>query len=91
MKSEYICETCGKRFHTPEQATACEKSHEVEKKRSELKEKSAAVIGEMIEKHIKTFKEFPEVKISDEATELIAKELNCNLHDALSMLVSLFD
>lgn len=91
MKSEYICETCGKRFHTEEEAAACEKSHEIEKKRNELKEKSAAVIGEMIEKHIKTFKEFPEVKISDEATEFITKDLSCNLHDALRMLVSLFD
>ena len=58
MKSEYICETCGRRSHTPEEATA--------------------VIGEMIEKHIKTFKEFPEVKISDEATELIMTLEQCH-------------
>lgn len=73
-KTEYICETCGKHFATKEEATSCETAHELEKKKDDLKAKSAAAIGEMIEKHVKTFGEFPNVTVSGETTKFMLEE-----------------
>ena len=84
MKTEYICETCGKHFATKEEATSCETAHELAKKKDDLKAKSAAAIGEMIEKHVKTFGEFPHIDISNKTTKFI-------LEDVLKLFPSVID
>lgn len=86
MKIEYSCENCGKRFPTPEGAKRCESEH----KHNELKEKSADTIRELIEKHIKTFNEFPDIVFSDEAIEFMKNDLHSNLIDIITILEEMF-
>ena len=50
MKIEYTCEVCGKHFATQDEAKKCEEAHNSEKKREELKKKSAEAISELIDK-----------------------------------------
>lgn len=70
----YVCETCGKRFDNLEEATKCERSHQAEKERKALKEKSEGAINQLINQHIKTFGEIPEIKISDDSLSKIGEE-----------------
>ena len=71
MKIEYTCEVCGKHFATQDEAKKCEEAHNSEKKREELKKKSAEAISELIDKHIETFGDFPELKLSGKASDVL--------------------
>lgn len=71
MKIEYTCDVCGKHFATQDEAKKCEEAHNSEKKREELKKKSAEAISELIDKHIEMFGDFPELKLSDKASDVL--------------------
>lgn len=71
MKIEYTCDVCGKHFATQDEAKKCEEAHNSEKRREELKKKSAEAISELIDKHIETFGDFPELKLSDKASDVL--------------------
>jgi hypothetical protein len=73
MKVEYICEICGKRCENEREARACEKSHALQKKREDLRQKSIEAISSLYEAHLKQFGEVPELELSDEGVAL-AKE-----------------
>lgn len=66
MKTEYKCEYCGKAFETAKDAIACEKSHEAEKKKEGLREKSLEAINDLFNRHLKEFGEIPKITVSDE-------------------------
>lgn len=88
MRIEYTCEVCGKRFATQEEAKKCEETHNSEKKREELKEKSAVAIAELIDKHIETFGEFPELKISNKSVEVLAKVAHDSIDELLNECIN---
>lgn len=83
MKIEYTCDVCGKRFATQYEAKKCEEAHNSEKKREELKKKSAEAISELIDKYIETFGDFPELKLSDKASDVLVT----NTRDSIDKLV----
>lgn len=90
MKAKYFCDVCGKDFPTPEEASSCEKSHEIENKRESLRKKSIDALNEMMNAHIITFHEIPEYTPSEEAAKVankcIAKWLDSTLDDIIDHL-----
>ena len=66
MKTEYICEKCGKKFEAEKDAMACEKSHEAREQRRTLEKKSEDIISELINRHLRAFHTLPALKIDEE-------------------------
>lgn len=83
MKIEYTCEVCGKHFATQDEAKKCEEAHNSEKRREELKKRSAEAISELIDKHIEMFGDFPELKLSDKVSDVLVT----NTRDSIDNLV----
>ena len=70
-----ICEKCGKKFDTPEEAMRCENYHIEAEKEAEAKkaEKQAAcdAINKSIDEFMETYGELPRIKVSGRLTSIL--------------------